>query len=102
MSLCEDNCELTGYDYNYKKAKCSCNVKTTLSLDNVGSDNKNILKNFIDIKKITNIEIVKCYKIVFNINNLKNNYGFFIIFFIFIMYFISIIIFYCISLKILK
>ena len=101
MSLCEDNCELTGYDYNYKKAKCSCNVKTTLSLDNVESDNKNILKNFIDIKKITNIEIVKCYKIVFNINNLKNNYGFFIIFFIFIMYFICIIIFYCISLKIL-
>ena len=49
MSLCEDNCELTGYDYNYKKAKCSCNVKTTLSLDNVESDNKNILKNFIDI-----------------------------------------------------
>ena len=101
MSLCEENCELISYDNIYRKAKCSCKVKTSLSLDNIELDNKNILKNFIDIKKITNIEIVKCYKIVFNINNLKNNYGFFIIFFIFIMYFICIIIFYCISLKIL-
>ena len=35
MSLCEDNCELTDYDYNYKKVKCSCNVKADLSLDNI-------------------------------------------------------------------
>ena len=99
MSLCEENCELISYDNIYRKAKCSCKVKTSLSLDNIELDNKNILKNFIDIKKITNIEIVKCYKIVFNINNIKSNYGSFIILFIFILYFISIIIFYCKSLK---
>ena len=57
------------------------------------------MKNFIYIKKITNIEIAKCYKIVFKINNLKNNYGFFIIFFLFILYLISLIIFYSKSLK---
>ena len=101
MSLCEDNCELTDYDYDYKKAKCSCNVKTTLSLDNHELDSKDILKNFIDINKITNIQIVKCYRIVFRINNIKNNYGFFIIFFIFILYFICIFVFYCKSLNIL-
>ena len=99
MSLCEDNCELTGYDYNYKKAKCSCNVKTTLSLDNVESDNKNILKNFIDIKKITNIEIIKCYRNCYKINVIKSNYGFFIFIFIFIIYFICIVVFYLKSLK---
>ena len=101
MSLCEENCELTSYDNIYKKAKCSCNVKTSLSLNNIELDNKNILKNFIDIKKITNIEIIKCYKIVFKINNLKNNYGFIIIFFIFILYLICITVFYCKSFKIL-
>ena len=81
MSLCERNCELIGYDYNNKKAKCSCEVKTSLSIDNIELNNGNFFKNFIDIKKITNIEIVKCYKIVFNINNIKNNYGTFIILF---------------------
>ena len=91
MSLCEENCEPIGYDNIYKKVKCSCKVKTTLSLDNIESDNKNILKNFIDIKKITNIEIIKCYRNCYKINVIKNNYGFFLIFFIFILYFICII-----------
>ena len=99
MSLCENNCELIDYDNNNKNAKCSCKVKTSLSLDKIELDRKNILKDFIDIKKITNIEIIKCYKIVFKINNLKNNYGFFLIFFIFILYFICICIFYFKSLK---
>ena len=101
MSLCEDNCELINYDNNYNKAKCSCQVKTVLSLDNKELDNRNIIKNFIDFKKITNIEIIKCYRTCFKINNMKNNYGFFIIFFIFILYLICINIFYCKSLKIL-
>ena len=78
MSLCERNCELKAYDNNYKKVKCSCNVKHTFFSDYTEIDNKNLMKNFFDIKKITNIEIIKCYKIVFIINNLKNNYGFFI------------------------
>jgi hypothetical protein len=35
MSLCEENCELSDYDYTKKRAKCSCNTKTTLSLDTI-------------------------------------------------------------------
>ena len=95
MSLCEPNCEFTDYDYNMKKTKCSCKVKTKLSLDNIELDGKNLMKNFFDIKKITNIEVVKCYKTVFTKNNMKNNYGSFIIMFIFILYFLCLIIFYC-------
>ena len=99
MSLCEDNCELVDYDNDKKRVKCSCKTKALFSLDNIELDNKEFIKNFLDIKKITNIEIVKCYKIVINKNNIKNNYGFFIISFIFILYFICIIIFYWKSLK---
>ena len=64
LGLCENNCELNGYDNNNKKVKCSCKVKTTLNLDNFELDSKNLKDNFLDIKKITNIEIIKCYKIV--------------------------------------
>ena len=35
MSLCEENCELTSYDNIKKRAKCSCDVKTSISLDNI-------------------------------------------------------------------
>ena len=99
MSLCEENCELSYYNYYIQRAKCSCKTKTILSLNNNESNSKNFLKNFIDIKTFTNIEIIKCYKILFNKNNIKNNYGFFILFFIFLLYLICIIIFYCKSLK---
>ena len=99
MSLCENNCKLTSYDHNKKRAKCSCKVKTTLFLDNIELNSKNLVNNFKDIKKITNIEIVKCYKIVFNIKNIKNNYGFFIFIFIFLLYFLCLNIFYYKSLK---
>ena len=99
MSLCEDNCELSEYDYSKKKAKCSCKVKTSISLDENELDIKNVFKNFVDINKITNIGIVKCYKIVFNLKNLKNNLGFYIISFIIILFFICIFVFYCKSLK---
>ena len=99
MMLCEKNCELIGYDNINKKAKCSCKVKTILVLDNVELDSKILLDNFLDIKKIINIDIIKCYKIVFDINNIKNNYGSFIIIFIFILYLICLNIFYCKSLK---
>ena len=84
---------------NKKRAKCSCKVKTTLFLDNIELNSKNLVNNFKDIKKITNIEIVKCYKIVFNIKNIKNNYGFFIFIFIFLLYFLCLNIFYYKSLK---
>ena len=99
MSLCEENCELTSYDNIKKRAKCSCDVKTSISLDNIQFDRKNLMKNFLDIKKITNIEIVKCYKIIFYTNNIKYNYGLFFFFFMFILYFTCLIIFYCKSLK---
>ena len=99
MSLCEENCELTSYDNDKKRAKCSCKPKNVISLDRAELNSKNLLKNFIDIKKITNIEIIKCYKIVFNLKNMKNNYGSFIIIFIFFLYILCLIIFYCRSKK---
>ena len=99
MSLCEDNCEFIDYDTNNKKAKCSCEAKTLFSLENIEFNGKKLFKNFLDIKKITNIEIIKCYKIVFRIKNLKKNYGIFIFIFIFFFYFLCLIIFYCKSWK---
>ena len=99
MSLCEENCELAEYDNNKKRVKCSCNAKKSLSLDNIELNGKNLFENLLDFKRITNIEIIKCYKIVFNIKNIKKNYGFFTSIFIFIFYFICLFTFYCKSKK---
>ena len=94
MSLCEENCELSEYNYITKKAKCSCDVKVSMPLiENIKFDKKRFFDNFIKVKNIININVVKCYKIAFDKNNLKKNVGFFIFLFLMLIYFITLLIF---------
>ena len=96
MSLCEENCELIDYNYTNEKSKCSCDIKLKIPENyDIKFNKKDFYKNFIDIKNIANINILKCYKTVLKLKNLLKNYGFFIMFFILILYFITLIIFYC-------
>ena len=103
MTLCEENCDLIDYNKEEERAKCSCDVKLSITPINKIKFNKNaFLKNFIDIKNIMNFSILKCYKNVFIIKGLKKNYGFFIMCFILLFYFIDLIIFLINSFKVLK
>ena len=103
MSLCEENCELIDYDYSKEKAKCSCDVKLSIPSNyDIKFNKKDFLKSFIDIKNIANLNIMKCYKIVFKIKDLIKNYGFFIISIIIVLYFITLIIFWAYSYNKLK
>ena len=101
MTLCEEKCELIDYNYNIEKVKCSCEIKTKISANNK-FNKKEFYKSFTDIKNIANIDILKCYKVAFNINNLKSNYGFYIMISIMILFFLTIFIFRFISYKKLK
>ena len=94
MTLCEENCNLINYNYTNEKVKCSCEVKTNINPNYDYKFNKNeFFKNFINIKNIANIDIIKCYKIVLNFKNLINNYGFYIIGSIMLLLILSIFIF---------
>ena len=90
MTLCEENCELIDYNYEKGKAKCSCDVKLSIPENyDFKFDKKDFFKSFIDIKNIANINILKCYKDVLEGKNLAKNYGFYIITFILLFYFIT-------------
>ena len=96
MSLCEENCELIDYNYNNEKVKCSCDIKLTIPPNyEIKFNKKDYFKSFIDVKNIFNLNIMKCYKTVLKIKSLQKNYGFFIIGFIMIIYFINLMIFLC-------
>ena len=98
MNLCEENCDLIEYNYETKKSKCSCDIKLNISSNfDVKFDKKEFFKSFIDINNIANLNIMKCYKIVFKIKNIMKNYGFFIIISIILLYFITLFIFITIS-----
>ena len=103
MTLCEENCDLIYYNYSNEKVKCSCNAKINISPNYDFKFNKNeFFRSFIDINNLANINIIKCYKVVFNINNITNNYGFYLIGSIFIFHFVTFFIYWFISYKKLK
>ena len=90
MSLCEINCEYKGYDNNNKAVNCECGIK---SIKDVFENKKQLLNEFINIKNIMNIDIIKCYKILLNLKGLKFNLGSYIISGLFLLSIICSIIF---------
>ena len=56
MTLCEEDCELSDYDYNTQKAKCSCDVKINIPLiEEIKFDKNKLLNRFKDINNIANL-----------------------------------------------
>ena len=95
LTLCEENCNLIDYDYIYRKAKCSCEIKINIPLlEDIKFDKEKLKKNFIDINNILNYKFLKCYKIVFKKKNLILNYGFYILTFIYALFFLCFFLFY--------
>ena len=102
MTLCEENCNLVDYDYEKEKVKCSCDVKLFVPLiEDIKFNKDEFIKSFTDIKNVANLNVMKCYNYVFN-KSLIKNYGFFIMTFMIIFYFICLIIFRFKSFDILK
>ena len=96
MTLCDENCEFIEYDYKNRKTKCSCNIKINIPflVEDIIINKDELIKSFTDINHISNLYTIKCHKTAFNINNIKNNYGSYIILLIIILYFVCLILFY--------
>ena len=78
--LCQNNCNINKYNLTGKKAVCECSAQ----MDIDEPDLANIIKSFnqkdledsllISLKN-SNYLILKCYKLVFNVNNIWKNNG---------------------------
>ena len=76
MSLCEDNCDFSGYNSETQKAIYNCDVKMQTSLiSEIQVNKEKILKNFLDIKSKINLSTMKCYKLVFSKKGQEFNIG---------------------------
>ena len=97
LSLCENNCNYTGYDSDNKQSSCDCNVKNKMDLISEIIDNPNKLSNNFEEDETSstasNIISIKCTKALFSKEGLKNNISSYILL-IFIGHFlVSIILF---------
>ena len=73
-SLCDFNCEYEYIDIENMRILCNCQVKTRI---NTEIEEPTYNKIILDVFKDTQIWVIKCYKLVFNLNK-KNNIGFWI------------------------
>ena len=102
-TLCEENCDFTGYDSNTKKALCSCQIKIKLPLiSEIRIDKNRFFDSFTNFKNIANMNVLKCYNVLFTKNGILKNIGFYIIISIILLHFISVFIFYLRDLTIIK
>ena len=97
LTLCEENCVFTDYDYSLEKAVCSCKVKTnsTFKIGDIVIDTNKLYDSFTNIKNIANINVLKCYKLMFKLEAYKSNYANLVLIFIIFLFFLSMIIFFC-------
>jgi len=92
LNLCPKNCTYNGYNLENKTVICHCQVQDRFLFSDINNDD--LLFKFIIIKRITNFNILKCYKLLFFQNGLINNIGSYIILLVIFIYVISGIYFY--------
>jgi hypothetical protein len=82
ITLCENGCVLKKNNFIKDRIICECNVTVfknpkSFFLGSIKEDFDIIIKQFKIELYNSNFFIVKCYKLVFNLKYLKDNYGFF-------------------------
>ena len=77
LTVCEEDCDFSDYDYDLGKAVCSCKVKTnsTAKIIGVTIDKEKLYNSFTDFKNIANVKVLKCYKLIFKLDAYKYNYA---------------------------
>ena len=94
-TVCQENCVFSKYDKIIQKVKCLCDIpEISDKFENIKIDKTKLLKNFIDIKNIANINLLVCYKALFTKKGIIKNYGSYSIIFVIIIHFIIIIVYY--------
>jgi len=78
-NFCQENCQYNDINLNIMHAKCECSLQTTeIDYESKEFTGFEIISSFYDVLKYSNIHILKCYKILFSLIGIKNNYGFII------------------------
>ena len=96
LSVCEEDCVFSEYDPKIQKALCSCFTKIKLPLiSEIKIDKDKMLSNFKNIKNIANVEMLKCYNLLYDKKMILKNSANFIVASLLMLSLISIFVFIC-------
>ena len=95
-TICQSNCKFDDYLYEEQLLKCKCNFENSeIKPKEIKKFNKKSLYQiFYDTLKFSNYKVLKCYKLVFNINSITINKGS-IITIIYFSFYLILFIIYC-------
>ena len=95
LSLCEENCDLVGYNKSIEKVNCSCMAKTNFEVKMFENKIKeeDTLELFMDFNNILNIKVLTCVNSIFTVKAFKENYANIILIVIILLYLICLILF---------
>ena len=91
---CQSNCRFSYYSIESQYLNCSCSTNKDIKYDNLIKDKfspKKLYESFYDVLKYSNYDILKCYKIITNLNNIKSNIGCILTIVLFCCYLISLL-----------
>ena len=90
LSLCEEECKLSHFEHKERKVNCECFIKLKFPLfSEIKIDKEKLRKNFIDIKNLINLNVLKCYKLLLTKEGLIYNIGSYILIAIIFIYSIN-------------
>ena len=75
ITLCEENCNYVGMNFENLSINCSCKIKTYINNNNSKFIKNTIKNSFLKYFKYSNFRVFKCYNVVFDLKNFFNNYG---------------------------
>ena len=93
---CQSNCLFNEYNIESKYMACSCSINEEVNKEHKKRNKfnaKKIYESFYEVLKYSNYDIMKCYKIILNINVLTINLGSILVIFCFLCYLICLFIF---------
>ena len=97
LSLCENNCNYSGYNMEDKQSMCDCHIKNKMDLISEIVDNPNKLSNEFNSNDTSssssNIISIKCTKALFTPEGLKNNISSYVLLIIIFYFLLSILLF---------
>ena len=103
ITFCQDGCTYNGVDYELRAANCHCDSSYLQNNANGEESGESTEKEKVDFKSITksfisslldfNIDVIFCYNLVFDLDILKKNIGFFLMLILNLLQIICLIIF---------
>ena len=77
---CQEGCDIGRLDTKTSKAECLCQAQNTATITDISKisfDKKEFFDGFYSTLFNSNFRVIKCIKLLFSIDGIKSNYGFY-------------------------